>query len=121
MSCRVVLCCVVLCCAVLSAMLRSAKQYVMLGAVCNMNLDVCRLPRVVLKAGMPECRNAGMPECRNAGNQDPKILKPGMTFREGKRAKQGTVSVALKPLILNCVFSQYRRSLLSRRSVILLT
>ena len=22
---------------------------------------------------------AGMPECRNAGNQDPEILKPGMT------------------------------------------
>ena len=30
-------------------------------------------------AGMPECRNAGMPEFRNAGNQDPEILKPGMT------------------------------------------
>ena len=39
------------------------------------------------KARKPECRNAGMPECRNAGNQDPEILKPGMTFREGKRAK----------------------------------
>ena len=38
-------------------------------------------------AGMPESRNAGMPESRNAGNQDPEILKPGMTFREGKRAK----------------------------------
>ena len=24
-------------------------------------------------AGMPECRNAVMPECRNAGNQDPEI------------------------------------------------
>ena len=35
--------------------------------------------RVVLKAGMPETQNAG--------NQDPEILKPGMTFREGKRAK----------------------------------
>ena len=42
---------------------------------------------VVLKAGMPESRKARMPECRNAGNQDPEILKPGMTFREGKRAK----------------------------------
>ena len=41
----------------------------------------------IQNAGMLECRNAGMPECRNAGNQDPEILKPGMTFREGKRAK----------------------------------
>ena len=48
-------------------------------------LHVC--VRVVLKAGMPESRKARMPECRNAGNQDPEILKPGMTFREGKRAK----------------------------------
>ena len=38
------------------------------------------------KAGKPESRKAGKPECRNAGNQDPEILKPGMTFREGKRA-----------------------------------
>ena len=39
------------------------------------------------KRGNPETRKPGMPECRNAGNQDPEILKPGMTFREGKRAK----------------------------------
>ena len=37
------------------------------------------LHRVVLKAGKPECRKPGMPERRNAGNQDPEILKPGMT------------------------------------------
>ena len=37
--------------------------------------------------GCPKSGNAGKPECRNAGNQDPEILKPGMTFREGKRAK----------------------------------
>ena len=43
--------------------------------------------RVVLKAGMPESRKAGMPECQNAGNQDPEILKPGMTFRGDERAK----------------------------------
>ena len=42
---------------------------------------------VVLKAGMPEIRNGGMAECRNTGNQDPEILKPGKTSREGKRAK----------------------------------
>ena len=38
-------------------------------------------------ARKPESRKAGKLECRNAGNQDPEILKPGMTFREGKRAK----------------------------------
>ena len=37
---------------------------------------------------MPESRKAGKPECRNAGNQDPEILKPGMTFREAKKAKE---------------------------------
>ena len=38
------------------------------------------------RRGCPKSRNAGMPETRNARNQDPEILKPGMTFREGKRA-----------------------------------
>ena len=37
--------------------------------------------------GCPKSRNAGMPETRNAGNEDPEILKPGMIFRESKRAK----------------------------------
>ena len=41
----------------------------------------------ILVRGCPKSRNAGNPEWRNAGNQDPEILKPGMTFREGKRAK----------------------------------
>ena len=43
--------------------------------------------RQLSATGCPKSRNAGMPETRNAGNEDPEILKPGMTFRESKRAE----------------------------------
>ena len=36
-------------------------------------------PQNLLVRGCPKSRNAVMPETRNAGNQDPEILKPGMT------------------------------------------